>query len=226
MSDLVFNIKDYRKNGELLFYDYIKKQISVIFDVGSRKPNLLKDFKGEVHYFSSDKNVISYLKKELQGTSQKFKLNDFSLGEKTVKRSFLIKDARSYIIDLESDRPESIDLLRINMDGEELNVLKGFGDQIQKVKIIIFNYGPGYIDKDCGLNDIINFLRSKKFVDFAYLSNSGYIPLKKFKNLKIKTNEHILKWQAKCPEEGVVKGFDKEKYSDHYNYCNIICVKR
>lgn len=61
----MFNNDDPETNGEKWFYETIKDEISVIFDVGCRTDTLFYDFKGEVHFFDPVVDFITQLKKKL-----------------------------------------------------------------------------------------------------------------------------------------------------------------
>ena len=75
-----------------------------------------------------------------------------------------------------------------------MNVLKGFEDCLEYVKIIQFEYGGTFLDNNIKLIDVINYLREKNFYKFAYLT-------------------------SKCPK----LIYD---YTDHYQYCNIVCIHK
>jgi FkbM family methyltransferase len=72
----------------------------------------------------------------------------------------------------------------INMDvqGYELNVLQGFGDFLKNVKIIQFEYGGTFLDNNTKLIDVVNYLESKGFYKFSYLTNNGPVTITDFKD--------------------------------------------
>ena len=47
----MFNNDNSKTNGEQLFFDIIKNDINVIFDVGCRSDTEFINFEGECHYF-------------------------------------------------------------------------------------------------------------------------------------------------------------------------------
>ena len=57
----MFNNCNSITKGEKLFYDKIKKNISVIFDIGCRQDSEFLDFEGECHYFDPVKEFIENL---------------------------------------------------------------------------------------------------------------------------------------------------------------------
>ena len=59
----MFNNCNSETNGELLFFNSIKDNISIIFDVGARTNSEYINFNGVVHYFEPVDSYISELKK-------------------------------------------------------------------------------------------------------------------------------------------------------------------
>lgn len=181
-------------NGEYKFYLKIKDNIDIIFDVGCRSDSEFISFSGEVHYFDPITEFIEKLKKYnvLNKTSY---FNNFGLGEDNKEiyyypkyQSFYdriqscsvsddankillqIKKGKDYII---SNNIENIDFLKIDTEGYELNVLKGFEDYLENVKIIQFEYGGTFLDNNTKLIDVINYLEQRGFYKFSYLTNYG-----------------------------------------------------
>lgn len=211
----MFNNCDSRTNGELLFYNTIKGQIDVIFDVGCRKDTEFLDFTGDVHYFDPVHQFIDELSNQhLQNRKSYF--NKFGLGENNAQiyyypkyQSFYnrtkscsvsdeknkiildIKKGKDYVLENNIDK---IDFLKIDTEGYELNVLRGFEDFLPKVQIIQFEYGGTFLDNGLKLIDVVEYLKSYGFDNFAYLTSNG--------------TESIT------------------DFTDHYNYCNIICIHR
>ena len=68
---------------------------------------------------------------------------------------------------------KSIDFMKIDTEGYELNVLRGFEDFLENVKIIQFEYGGTFLDNNTKLIDVITYLESKGFYKFSYLTNNG-----------------------------------------------------
>lgn len=191
----MFNNCDPNTNGESSFYNFfIKNKASIIFDVGSRNDTLFDTFEGEVHYFEPDVTTINQLKL-ISHKNNKVYYNNFGLGNSNcilpyysetqsfIKRNiscpninhiankeFIIKRASEYIID---NKISNIDFLKIDTEGYEYEVIKGFDDSIKIVKIIQFEYGGTFMDSGISLKDIINYLESKGFHSFSYLVNNG-----------------------------------------------------
>lgn len=82
--------------------------------------------------------------------------------------------AKDYII--ENDI-KTIDFLKIDTEGYELEVLQGFEEYIRIVKIIQFEYGGTFLDNNIKLIDVIQYLQLFGFGDFAYLTQNGTVPL-------------------------------------------------
>lgn len=70
--------------------------------------------------------------------------------------------------------------LQRRTEGHEMNVLLGFEEEIKKCKLIQFEYGGTFKEVNVKLIDIINYLKSYDFIDYAYLSNDGYIKINDF----------------------------------------------
>jgi FkbM family methyltransferase len=177
-------------NGELDFFNSIKNKINVIFDVGCRKDSIFTNFDGEVHYFDPDKESINSLSIQ-QNKNRVSYFNDFGLGFETTNsfyypayQSFYdrinscgssndsqkvilpIKKSKEYIIE---KNIKNIDFLKIDTEGYEFNVLKGFEDFLTNVKIIQFEYGGTFKDSNDKLIDVINYLKEKGFQNFSYV---------------------------------------------------------
>jgi FkbM family methyltransferase len=68
---------------------------------------------------------------------------------------------------------QKIDFLKIDTEGYELEVVKGFEHILQKIKIIQFEYGGTFLDNNVKLIDIITFLKNNGFHNFSYLKPDG-----------------------------------------------------
>lgn len=189
---------------EYRFYkQFIEQNATTIFDVGCRFDSVFSDFAGIVHYFEPNKQFLEKLKPLVKNREAYF--NNFGLSEKNekleyyneqqsfvhrklthpdtyinwTKSIFEVRRADEYI---REKGIELIDFLKIDTEGFEFNVLKGFGDQIQKVKIIQFEYGGTYIDSGDKLKDVIEYLARYGFTNFCYLKYEGLVPLTSFED--------------------------------------------
>lgn len=191
----MFHQCDSRLNGEYKFFMDIKDKINCIFDVGCRSDSEFIEFTGKVHYFDPVNEFIQNLK-GVKNMNKASYFNNFGLGEDNKElyyypryQSFYnriksgsrisddankivlhIKKGKDYII---SNDIKNIDFLKIDTEGYELNVLKGFEDYLDIVKIIQFEYGGTFKDSNTKLIDVINYLQQKGFYKFSYLSNDG-----------------------------------------------------
>ena len=193
--NMAFNDCNSKTNGEERFFHSIKENIRVIFDVGCRTDSEFLKFNGEVHYFDPVNEFIEHLSKEPNTNSASF-FNNFGLGNETKElfyyprfQSFYdrvnsrqvsdesnkivlsIKRGSEYIEEKKID--QKIDFLKIDTEGFELQVLQGFGDHLQNIGIIQFEYGGTFLDNQVKLADVIHYLEEKGFYKFSYLTNSG-----------------------------------------------------
>ena len=60
-----------------------------------------------------------------------------------------------------------IDFLKIDTEGYEYDVITGFGEKIKNVKIIQFEYGGTFLDRNIKLIELINYLKNKDFFIFV-----------------------------------------------------------
>jgi len=197
----MFNNCHSSTNGENRFFMNIKDKINVIFDVGCRSDTEFIHFTGEVHYFDPVNDFIEQLKKQNNINKSSY-FNNFGLGHEESElyyypkyQSFYdrvnschvsddankivlkIKKAADYIRD---NNIKSIDFLKIDTEGYELNVLQGFEDTLENVKIVQFEYGGTYLDNNRKLIDVIRYLEEKGFYKFSYLTSYGTELIKDF----------------------------------------------
>ena len=211
---------DSRVNGEYLFFSKIKNHINIIFDVGCNYASDYLEFEKEVHYFDPEGSFVEKLSQmtNLNSTST---FNNFGLGKENNElyyfpmfQSFFnrikscefnddankvmrtVKTGKSYVT---MKNIETIDFLKIDTEGDELNVLLGFEDFLPKIGIIQFEFGGTFIDNDTTLSDVVEYLKTNGFHKFSYLTSTG---------AELFTEELITDFQ------------------DHYTYCNIVCVNQ
>jgi len=194
----MFNNWDPQTNGEHLLYTNIKDKIDVIFDVGCRTDSEFTSFEGEVHYFDPVTAFIDNLSKQ-PNKNRKAYLNTFGLGSEN-KTSFYyprfqsfydrvascsvsddcnkieltVKKGKDYM--MENDI-RGVDFLKIDTEGYELNVLHGFEDYLQNVKIVQFEYGGTFLDNNTKMIDVIQHLAKHGFHKFSYLTRDGVVPI-------------------------------------------------
>lgn len=88
-----------------------------------------------------------------------------------------IKKGKDYI---DEKHISDIDFLKIDTEGYEINVLRGFEEHLNIVKIIQFEYGGTFLDNNTKLIDVIEYLRNKGFHKFSYLIGNGTVPIQNF----------------------------------------------
>jgi FkbM family methyltransferase len=211
----MFNNCDTKTNGELFFYYLIKDKIKVIFDIGSRYDSDYLNFHGEVHYFEPVESFLDQLKK-IPNNNSKSVYNNFGLSDETnsiyyypryesfynrINSCTVCDDANKIILNVKRAKDyiyenniKDIDFIKIDTEGYELNVLKGFDSYIENVNIIQFEYGGTFLDNNTKLIDVVNYLKSYGFHKFSYLTPHG-------------------------PSEIT-------DFTDHYQYCNIVCLNK
>ena len=88
-----------------------------------------------------------------------------------------IKKGSDYVRD---KHIQTIDFLKMDTEGYELHVLKGFGDFLPNIRIIQFEYGGTNIDNDTKLLDMVQYLEQHGFSKFSYLTNDGPVRITDF----------------------------------------------
>lgn len=197
-------------SSEIKYFNTIKHNCKVIFDVGAQQSIYINE-PCEVHYFDPIEQGLKALE-AMHTKNTKSYFNCFGLGDEEKNMAyydygaffdrsigpshtvgkyiahFPVKLGESYIIE---NSIQSIDFLKIDVEGFELHVLKGFRNKLELVKNIQFEYGIGLADAGDKLIDIVNHLMPFGFSKFSYITDNGLIP---FSN-----------------------------YDDNWNWCNIAC---
>tara|TARA_Y100000389_G_scaffold1905_1_gene1947 strand:+ start:1610 stop:2260 length:651 start_codon:yes stop_codon:yes gene_type:complete len=190
-------------NGETHFFNNIKPHIDIIFDVGSRSDSDFLEFVGEVHYFDPNHGFMEKLKKMKSLNTSSYH-NTFGLGNTNSKLNYYPKyqsfydriksckvsdDVNKIVLQIQKGKDymienkiSKIDFMKIDTEGYELEVLKGFEDYLQNIMIIQFEYGGTYIDSGNRLLDVVHLLENKGFENFSYLSKSGPVLITNFKD--------------------------------------------
>lgn len=203
---------------EYTFYKkFIENDATVIFDVGSRFDSVFHDFNGDVHYFEPNKEYLDKLKVIVNNKNSFF--NNFGLSDTNdnltyyneqmsfVQRKLThpdtyqnwsestleVKKADEYI---KNNNIQKIDFVKIDTEGFEFNVIKGFGEEIRNVKYLQFEYGGTYIDTGVKLKEVIEYLKERGFVNFTYLI---------FKDIMLPVGDNL---------------------DDHYQHTNIVCINK
>lgn len=75
---------------------------------------------------------------------------------------------------------KTIDYLKIDVEGHELSVLKGASRMLSEgnIRYIQFEYGPNYIDADCLLKDVFEFMKATNpHYQFAKIMQNKLLPV-------------------------------------------------
>ena len=212
---IMFNNCNSNTNGEHKFFLDIKDKINCVFDVGCRSDSEFIHFNGDVHYFDQVNQFIEELKNNKNVNKNSY-FNNFGLGEENkslyyypryqpfydrINSCSFSDDANKILLDIKKGKDyiveqniKNIDFLKIDTEWYELNVLQGFEDFLENIKIIQFEYGGTFLDNNKKLINVINYLEEKGFYKFSYLTNYG---------TEIITD-----------------------FTDHYQYCNIVCINK
>jgi FkbM family methyltransferase len=197
----MFNNCDSKTNGEYKFFDMIKNNIDTIFDIGCRQDSEFLEFTGTVHYFDPNYDFIKNLSKQESKNNRQY-FNDFGLfntdtdlfyypkyqsffdrtesckeSDDKNKIRLKVRKASDYI---RFHKIDKIDFIKIDTEGSEFNVIKGFEDYIRSVNIIQFEYGGTYKDSNIKLKDLIEYLKKYDFYKFSYLTNNGPVEINNF----------------------------------------------
>jgi FkbM family methyltransferase len=176
------------------FFETIKNTTQLVFDVGCRNDTAFTKFSGEVHYFDPVKEFIDDLKTQENANSKSY-FNNFGLSVENKVMNYYPKyqsfhdrfiscgtsdDANKFTLSvrkasdyIEENNISEIGFLKIDTEGHEFNVLKGFEDKIKIIKVIQFEYGGTYKDNGVKLKDVVEYLKSYGFEGFAYLKQNG-----------------------------------------------------
>ena len=98
------------------------------------------------------------------------RINSCHIDDSSNKISLLVKKGKDYMI---NNNINHIDFLKIDTEGYELNVLKGFEEYISYIDIIQFEYGGTFLDNNTKLIDVFNYLKQYNFNNFSYLTSEG-----------------------------------------------------
>lgn len=239
----MFNNCNPKTNGELFFYNKIQNNINTIFDVGCRIDSEFINFKGNVHYFDPVEKFINDIKPIPKLNNNSY-YNSFGLGSTNEEKYYYpnyqsfynrtvscstnddknkiklqIKKGIDYMKNNDISR---VDFLKIDTEGYEFEVIKGFEEYIENIHIIQFEYGGTFMDNNVKLNDVITYLKKYNFTNFCYLSQNKLIKIEDMVNFIIDT----IKQAQKHGYPAKIKAIHNGIINDHYNYSNIVCINK
>lgn len=201
MSLLNWNNCNPRSNGEESFISRYGKKWKIVFDVGadygdSSKILLTHNENLEIHAFEPNSNAYSLLKNNIN--NRKCKFLNYAVGNKnsTIRININIIDGSQSSIYRSNDNTVSkevkclkldtyvrdnkikhVDFIKIDTEGNEINVLKGMISMIKKQSVdwIQFEYGGTYIDSGNSLKQAYELLGMEYVV--CHMLPNGLAPL-------------------------------------------------
>lgn len=209
---MAFNNCDSNSNGELAFYNRIQGRITTIFDVGSRSDTEYLNFSGEVHYFEPCDQFNEDLKKKPTNNSRSF-YNNYGLGNQEGMFYYYPKH-QSFIdrkVSLVSDEQNKIELLL--RTGKQY-MLQNRMKHVDFLKIDTEGFELKVLQ---GFQDLLTCV---DVIQFEY--GGTYMD----SNVRLAVIVDYLKERGFSHFSYLIpQGLEKiENFTDHYNYCNIVCV--
>ena len=214
--------------GEFYFFNKIKEDCNIIFDVGTRDDVHYLSIKEniEIHLFEPNTNFYNSLINNLKPYSHNKKIfvNNFGLGSKTESityynntqsftklmtnylsdinntSNFKVVDFKEYILE---HKIESIDFLKIDTEGYEIDIIYSDLEYIKNsIKYVQFEYTSAWLsnDKKLRIRDIYNSL-SDTF-NFFILKDDGHPISKLYSEDMIVINEYLFNIIDKYMIEG------------------------
>jgi len=187
---------DPKSNGELWLWSLLSPYVSTMVDVGIYKELTFPDNGRTVqHCFEANPSFCQGLEKYLSPTviinnvglgSTKGQMRYYSHGETMHFRTMLGCSANcgcSKIVNVitldeycEQKGITQIDLIKIDVEGHELEVLKGAKNILHSTDFVQFEYGGTFADSRVKLKDVYEFLGKYGFTHF-YLICPTYLAL-------------------------------------------------
>lgn len=191
---------DIDTNGELKVLNNYLKNANIVFDVGANVGDwaelaLKIDPKIKVHCFEPCQKTFSQLLEKFNQNSSVV-LNNVGLGLKKEKKIFYTSSQDSTVgslyernlgdscketVNLNSldgycfeNNISQIDFLKIDVEGNEFDVLKGASKMLvgNKIKFIQFEYGGTYIDAEIWLKEVWQYFESLNYAWYKILPNN------------------------------------------------------
>ena len=178
-------------------------------NIGNYSHEIIKNFNDpEIHIFEPSSRNVDILLKRF--SNNKIKINDVGLSNKTSTSILFSNESGSGLASLtkrkldhldidfnfeeeirliqfkdywnEEINSEFIDLFKIDVEGHEVDVLKGIGEKISNIKLIQFEFGGCNIDTRTFFQDFWYFFNENNFKIFR-ISPFGLIELSKYKEI-------------------------------------------
>ena len=193
-------------NGEILLYEEIKSKINTLFDVGARDDvYYVTEPHTQYHLFEPDPQNFARLEKKIKALVDgniDVIPNQFGLGSSNEKLPFydkintngngtFLKGANKPDEVIEVRRLDTyakehnishIDFLKIDVEGFEMEVIKGAGELLHNIDYVQFEYGSDYKKANVSIRDILQHLVDYGFMSFFVLASNGLVNVQR--NLK------------------------------------------
>jgi FkbM family methyltransferase len=201
------NNADIQTNGELLVLKKILPDCHVVFDVGANQGDWARTvlaISPNINLHCFEPSASTFKKLQAGNFPKNVVLNKLALGSKPEERSFYVygngstvnslyertsaglSSKQQEIITIETianycqkNSIPAIDLLKIDVEGHELEVLKGCGELLAqgRIKLIQVEYGGTFLDAGIFLKDIFNYFTTLEY-SFYKLFPDGPRPVK------------------------------------------------
>lgn len=195
-----------------------------IYENGAHAVNIFTQLEDvDVHYFDPVPEFIEEVSKQIKNKERSF-LNKCGLSNTTGElpyytevmsfversktlphrktapdRTFKIKRGDEYV---KEHKVESIDFLKIDVEGFEKGVIEGFGSFLETIKIIQFEYGGCWDDNNVKFSDVTAILNEAGFTGYSRLCSNGLIPIEdsfkddyRFSNIVCYNTNKFKNWQ-------------------------------
>ena len=111
----------------------------------------------------------------------KRRLDHFNISMDVVETVNTIRFDEFLSFDDVPEIPEIIDYVKMDVEGHELSVLKGFGSFIDKVKLVQFEFGGCNIDTRTYFQDFWYFFKEKNFSLYVITPYEGPQKINEYK---------------------------------------------
>jgi FkbM family methyltransferase len=202
-------------NGEYTLYSLVSKYFKTIVDVGVRDDiyYIEKSEPGTTIYLFEPnpkffKRLSDNVNSSHESTMRKILLINAGCSDRETTLKYY-KTAESFVnrfneqpdielpvirLDgiLELQKESMIDFLKVDTEGFEIDVLRGCEGLFSKIKLIQFEYGGTYPDRNILLKDLIDLLKAHGFSFFYYIYGNGLIVLDSEEVIEHKQYSNIL----------------------------------